>query len=804
MKKENLLKVGLILLCLNFAPTNIQSQTRGSIAFTAINTDGDDDFAIAILADISPNTTIYFTDYEWNETTSSFTETGSDGFLTWNTGDKTIKAGRIITFTDIDNEANTHYDVSVGQISNNENIGLIASGETLFAYLGTDRFTPTLFLTGIKNGTITTELIGTGLGGSDLSVAIDFLEFNPTNSPDGGVFTGSRSNKLLYSEYFSDLMNDAATNWTRNTENGENLLPFSQENFTINTTSWIGISNEWNDSLNWSNGIPNSNSLTIIPDANSTPNNLEIIATNSAETGNFQLQINAMVSIKEGGSLTVNGNVLVAATAEINMKSKIIAPNTINASSLIVKGTYIKNTSNQFLYFLETNKDNTNKWSLISAPVIGESIENFTNFVGLRTNGNNYAIARYNNANNNWKYYKITEPITANPAETTLANAGNFESGKGYTISPNSNIGNISDTNKGNIGFQGDIPDTDFHVIMNTNSNNNYNLLGNPYPSFLPLNNSADLTNNLLIQNGANGDDVLAEETAWFWDKEANNGLGDYTTVNQVNNAHFIAPGQGFFVKAKNDGTIFKFKKNMQSHISNGVYYKNNNQQPSVTLVISDKSKLKKTQIYYRATKTINFDNGYDSSLFEGIKDSLTLYSKLISDNNKYKLAIQTLPNANIENLVIPIVVNTKTTKQITFSAENVLLPDSYKLYLEDKLHNTMHEIYDDSITYTTTVFKNSSEDRFHIHTKPSSSLSVKNNEVSKPDIYNTPNNYLIVNGLNNNSYSLSIYTILGKEIVKNKKTKQYDVDISFLKNGIYLINVTTEKYVLNKKIIIK
>ena len=127
------------------------SQARGSIAFTALNVDGDDDFAIVALADIPANTTIYFTDYEWDEGGTTFTETGTDGFLDWNTGSNIIKAGTIVVFTDIDNSSNTDYGASIGTLTSPENVALLATGETFFAYVGTDKDTPTTFITGIKN-----------------------------------------------------------------------------------------------------------------------------------------------------------------------------------------------------------------------------------------------------------------------------------------------------------------------------------------------------------------------------------------------------------------------------------------------------------------------------------------------------------------------------------------------------------------------------------------------------------------------------------------------------------------------------
>jgi hypothetical protein len=160
MKQKNFLKIA-ILLSLFLSINDLKAQSRGDIAFTALNVDGDDDFAIVALSDIAASSTIYFTDYEWDEANTAFIETGTDGFLIWDTGASIIKAGTIIIFTDVDNNSNTNYGVSTGSLTSPENVALLASGETFFVYVGTDKDTPTTFITGIKNGSITTDLNGT-------------------------------------------------------------------------------------------------------------------------------------------------------------------------------------------------------------------------------------------------------------------------------------------------------------------------------------------------------------------------------------------------------------------------------------------------------------------------------------------------------------------------------------------------------------------------------------------------------------------------------------------------------------------
>ena len=69
----------------------------GDIMFTAFNADGDDAVAWVALEDIPANTTIYFTDNEWNGVDSFST---GEGFVSWeHTG--LVTAGTVIALNSI-------------------------------------------------------------------------------------------------------------------------------------------------------------------------------------------------------------------------------------------------------------------------------------------------------------------------------------------------------------------------------------------------------------------------------------------------------------------------------------------------------------------------------------------------------------------------------------------------------------------------------------------------------------------------------------------------------------------------------
>ncbi len=788
MRQKYSLKAFYLLTLTIFTFFSVNSQTTGDIAFTAFNADGDTDFSLINLVDLSPNTIIYIKD--------------GSGFLTWNTGSSVIKSGSITVFTDVDAASNPLLGVSKGSIEKSGSFNWSASGEAVFVYLGTDKDTPTTYLTGLKNGNLSGELTGTGL-----TAGVDFLEFNPVSSPDGGFYSGLRSTEAVYSSYFALLINK--NNWTRNTTDGEATLPISKESFTILTTNWLGaISSSWNDPLNWDNGVPNSSSLVTIPDLMT---NAPSIDTNTnAEVGNISISEADGLSVLSG-SLTVYGNVTVNAGSSLYLESKVTASKTLDAGTLILNGSYTSVDNNSFFYFTETFVDDTSGWSLISSPTIGELIDgntgdgNFAVFNALQQSATNYGIAFYDNsqsdANLRWDYYTKAQVDVAN-ASAVLT----MDQGKGYSVLPNSALN--SDTAKGNLGFKGNVPTSDVSITVSDNtatSGNAFNLVGNPYPAYLPFNTTANSTN-LLSENSG----VLEEETLWIWDKTS----ASYTTVNQTTTVGtginqrpslYIAPAQSFFVKSNNTGGDFKFKQANQSHQVVGTFNKTENLRPEINLSITNINKTSNTSIFYYSGKTTGFDNGYDSSIFTGAGDSFTVYTKLASEENNKKLAIQTLPKSNFETMIIPVGVYAPSDSEITFSAKGINLPKEHNIYLEDKLNSTF-TLLDDSSNYVASVKTNYTEDRFFIHTKTASVLNSETFSFNNINIFKTSNSTLKITGLEKEKATVSIFNILGKTVMNTtfESSTEKNITLPKLASGVYIIKLETEKSKLNKKIILE
>ncbi|PQJ74993.1 T9SS type A sorting domain-containing protein [Polaribacter gangjinensis] len=733
MKKENFLQIAIAFLLTLTLSYGLKAQNTGDIAFTAFNFDDKDDFSIVVLVDISPNTTIYFTDNNWSGT--SFPNS-TEGTLEWSSGNETIKVGTIVVFSSVTvDETRT---VSIGSITEPDSgFNLSEAGDTLLAYLGSNEDTPTTFLTGLKNSTLSVnELDGTGL-----TAGANFLEFNITSSPNAGFFNSSRSDKLSYNLYLPEIIDK--TKWVSQTSNGQTVLPFSQEAFTINTTNWTGnISTDWNEAGNWDNGIPTSDSNVFITNVTNDP-----IITGSFNTGNITLQT--------GASLVINGAIVNKGITTINNDATLVT------SSGDLNGIVTYKRTLDFKVALAEG------WYLVSSPIVGE------NMISMRTN-NSFLVSPNDNTKIGFATYDDSQATTKwNYFSTSSADA--LVTGQGYSAKLSA---------AGNISFTGTINTTNVSVGVVLGGTYNYNLIGNPFTSYL---NTVDFLND-------NSNDLTTKDI-WVWNQTTNN-----YDVRNLSTTIVLAPTQGFFVRA-NKATNLTIAESYQT--STGDAFQKTSK-TEISLNMNDGSNNRFAKIYYLANATTGFDNGYDGETFGGVTNSLDVFTHLVANSEGKKYQVQSLPNSDFENMVIPVGVKAAAGKEITFSLEAMNIPDGINVYLEDKIANTVTLLSEANATYKVTLTDAlDGIGRFYLHTKSSSVLGIENIVLNNVSIYSVDASTLRIAGLSEGKASVKIYSILGKQVFETSfnATAVKDMQLPKLASGIYVVQLATEKGTLNKKI---
>lgn len=192
----------------------------GDIAFASFNAD-EDGFSLVPFVNLDANTTIFFTDNEWNGAAlgAGGAFNSGESYLQWNTGASAINAGTVVRFSD---EDKTTLAASLGafsrvSVSGSTNYGLANSTETLYAYLGVSATAPSVFLTAITNGNFASDgsIANTGL--MQGANAMD-LNGSQSTSPDFAEYNGIRSG-LTSIEAYKPLIADV-NNWLVDSTNG--------------------------------------------------------------------------------------------------------------------------------------------------------------------------------------------------------------------------------------------------------------------------------------------------------------------------------------------------------------------------------------------------------------------------------------------------------------------------------------------------------------------------------------------------------------------------------------------------------
>ncbi len=180
----------------------------GDLAFTAFNAD-EDGFALVALRDLSPYTTIYFSDNEWtggSPGVGSF-NTGENTFA-WISGTESLAAGSVVRFQAIDKATRAASTGAFGLIVSGSP-GFSATGDTLFAYSGDAGGQPEAFIAALSSE----NFAGSDLTGTELIPGINAVAITP--STDFGEYSGVRSGLRSIGAY-AGLINDA-TLWSTQT-----------------------------------------------------------------------------------------------------------------------------------------------------------------------------------------------------------------------------------------------------------------------------------------------------------------------------------------------------------------------------------------------------------------------------------------------------------------------------------------------------------------------------------------------------------------------------------------------------------
>ena len=520
------------------------------------------------------------------------------------------------------------------------------------------------------------------------------------------------------------------------------------------TGTGSGSSEKWRiDDISIDGTLSVTDDQTIASDIN-----LDVdISSSGSLTLNNNSDINGDVTIADGGELTLNGTGTISGSVTISNGGSLIATDGSVSGNITFNRTLA-----------------SENWYLMSSPVVGETYDNaYVTANGIASgtqNTNSRGIALYTTSNDSWDYMQAGETAT-------------FSAGTGYSVKRSSS-GTVSFTGTLNVDNAG------VDVVLSS-TGNRFNLLGNPYTSHI-----ASAT--FLANEGA----VSETQTLWVWN-QASGASGAYE-VKTLADPMVIAPAQGFFVKANTAGGTFNFDESNQA--SSGGTFQRTVTRPEIYLTISDQTDAREAKIYYIEDMTTGFDVGYEGELFNGVSNPLAIYTHLVSDSEGKDYQLQSLPPNNYESMIIPVGINAEAGTTISIDAATNNFPTGINIYLEDKQNNSFTLLEADANFSFTPENNLSGIGRFYLHTT-SSVLSADDFDINKNiSIYTSSNNNLRIVGVQNGKATVQLYNILGKEMLKTsfEGNGVNNINLNTIPMGIYIVKLTTENGVLNRKIIIQ
>jgi hypothetical protein len=505
---------------------------------------------------------------------------------------------------------------------------------------------------------------------------------------------------------------------------------------------------------------------------------ISLIFTNLLSGQDLTVVSGGSITIPKDSYVFVGGNFTnTAGTVTLNSDSD-------EFSSLLVSGT----TSGNITYNRYVNTVGTGAWDLIGSPVSGLPFSTFILNANIATNGSYFAVGSYDNTTDTW-------------TNATAATTGDLQLSQGYQMAT---------TSGGTLSFTGAIANGDQSVIIinndaaNSGAGRRWNLIANPFPSYLNANDNADGTNNFLTVNTAAIDDIFEAIYGWKAD-----GTG-YTIYNNTSAAIHIAPGQGFFVAAAGSGEskTISFTKAMQTVTGSDdfVAAKSAASYELVLDMYSDAVKVGDTKFYFKEGLTLGLDPGYDAGAFN---QSSGFSSRLLEQDNGIGMGINAMPIDAISNAIVPLVVHQQAGVSLKIQIANSTIPEDINVYLEDTVENTFTLLTNEGfeLLAQTTL---SGVGRFYLHYTTSTLSTDTVSSTSLVTAYKgTGNTYITVEGLQQFSEpaQFTLYNVLGMRVlsrnIQNPSQKEMLSTVG-LSAGIYILKVQAENIVFTKKLVIE
>lgn len=460
----------------------------------------------------------------------------------------------------------------------------------------------------------------------------------------------------------------------------------------------------WNTASNWSNGSVPTSTENVV-----VPANTELTIVSTKATGTCK-----DITIEDGATLVGQENLTVNGT--IYVKKSFTAYSSATASD---------------------------GWYAISSPVSSMTISG-SDFEP----GANDDLYEYDENGNMWLNY------TGGTFGDT-----DFDARQGYLVSYETTATK---------SFEGTAFNSDGISATIGETNTNWNLIGNPYPSKLTYDNinaiNISSPKSLNASTGAWDDDITGGE---------------------------VEVGEGIFVYAEGSSSM-TFNLDDQTHGSG------KKATPSYAFLRAnfDDGLSVFARFGTDASASKNYEWKYDSRYLYPAT-SIPYLSTITADE---VMASTYVFNDDEESVIVPLYFSVNSEREITFSTDGNI---GYQMAIEDNIDGSITEI-DAENPFVFTALPADADNRFNLHLTKASTIGLdENEELAGVHVYANKRNIYFNADENLTNATLTVYNTIGQVVLTTDVETGSEI-IRMDDRGAYIVKVQSNEGSITEKVIIK